>query len=334
MNTENYPESNPHRFKNYLIGSIAVLLVLLIPILNLVEKKPSNSSVGKIEKSENVNTTSGISGTDNTEKSSLSIENPVITNKEQPYQARMGEESIDILNKPPPEGVTLPRKICMVTSVAMSWKGILANMYTNIATENCDVEAFNSMSIASATAQVASLTNGFQATKTGPYFSTATKDLTVSNKGFVYLGSQKFVSTISIDIGWTDILMNPQFLLGSSVVRRAQYFPLPAAQNINLFWSPGEPAYVLINPRGETFIMTHYSIKLLPGLNRYNLLSLNKLLILPNDWKFVKAEIIKPIWLTHGADDGYSSIITYDNLGNIYVKADLKKTVALDNAIE
>jgi hypothetical protein len=309
-------------------------LVLLIPILNLVEKKPSISSVGKIEKSENLNTASEISGTDNTEKSSLSIENPVITNKEQPYQALMGEESIDILNKPPPEGVTLPRKICMVSSVAMGWKGILANIFTNISTENCDVEAFNSMSIASATAQVASLTNGFQATKTGPYFSTATKDLTVSNKGFVYLGSQKFVSTISIDIGWTDILMNPQFLLGSSVVRRAQYFPLPAAQNINLFWSPGEPAYVLINPRGETFIMTHYSIKLLPGLNRYNLLSLNKLLILPNDWKFVKAEIIKPIWLTQGADDGYSSIITYDNLGNIYVKADLKKTVALNNAVE
>lgn len=334
MNTENYPETSSHRFKNYLIGSIAVLLVLLIPILNLVEKKPSNPSAGNIEKSENIDTSSGISGTDITEKLSLDTENPVIASKEQPYQAQMGEESIDILNKPPPEGVVLPRKICMVTSVSIGTKGILANMYTNIATETCDVEAFNTMSIASATAQVASLTNGFQATKTGPYFSTATKDLTVSNKGFVYLGSQKFVSTISIDIGWIDILMNPQFLLGSSVVRRAQYFPLPAAQNLNLFWSPGEPAYILINPRGETFIMTHYSIKLLPGLNRYNLLSLNKLLILPENWKFIKAEIIKPIWLTQGADDGFSSIITYDNLGNIYVKADLKKTVALNNAVK
>lgn len=334
MNTENYPETNSHRFKNYLIGSIAVLLVLLIPILNLIEKKPSSSYAGRIEKSANKNTASQVSSTEITETSNLVNENPVIENKEQPYQAQMGEESIDILNKPPPEGVALPRKICMVTSVSLSAKGIMANMYTNISTESCDVDAFNTMSIASATAQVSSLTNGFQATKTGPYFSTATKDLTVSNKGFIYLGSQRFVPTIFIDIGWGDILMNPQFLLGSSVVRRAQYFPLPAAQNLNLFWSPGEPAYILINPRGETFIMTHYSIKLLPGLNRYNLLSLNKLLILPDNWKFIKAEIIKPIWLTQGADDGFSSIITYDNLGNIYVKADLKKTVALNNAVE
>lgn len=334
MNTENYPETSSNRFKNYLIGSIAVLLVLLIPVLNLVEKKPSNSYAERIEKGGNKDTASRVSSTNITETSSLVDENPVIANKDQPYQANVGEESIDILNKPPPEGTALPRKICMVTSVSMSAKGLLANMYTNTATETCDVEAFNSMSIASATAQVASLTNGFQATKTGPYFSTATKDLTVSNKGFVYLGSQKFVPTIFIDIGWFDILANPQFLLGSSVVRRAQYFPLPAAQNLNLFWSPGEPAYVLINPRGETFIMTYYSIKLLPGLNRYNLLSLNKLLILPDNWKFVKAEIIKPIWLTQGADDGFSSIITYDNLGNIYVKADLKKTVALNKAIE
>lgn len=334
MNTENNPETSSYKFKNYLIGLIAVLLVLFIPILNLVERKPNNQSVEKIEKNEKLNTASEISSPQVDINSTLLNENPVTSNKEQPFQAQVGDESIEILNKPPPEGVILPRKICMVTSISMGSSGIYANMFTNISTETCDVEAFNSMSIASATAQVASISNGYQATKTGPYFSTATKDLTVSSKGFVYLGSQKFVSTISINIGWADILMNPQFLLGSSVVRRAQYFPLPAAQNLNLFWSPGEPAYILINPRGETFIMTHYSIKLLPGLNRYNLLSLNKLLILPADWKFIKAEIIKPIWLTQGSDDGYSSIITYDNLGNIYVKADLKKTVNLNNVVK
>lgn len=334
MNTENFPETNSHKSKNYLIGAMAVLLVLFLPILNLVEKIPNKPLAEKVEKSEVVNTPSEALSTEAKEKSTLLSENSVTTNQDQPFQAQQGDESIEILNKPPPRGVVLPRKICMVTSVALNMKGIQASMYENISTESCEVEAFQAMSIASATAQVASLTNGYQATKAGPYFSTATKDLTVSSKGFVYLGSQKFVPTISILIGWTDLLANPQFLLGSSVVSRAQYFPLPAAQNLNLFWSPGEPAYLLINPRGETYILAYYSIKLLPGLNRYNLLSLNKLLILPADWKFVKADIIKPIWLTQGYDDGYSSTITYDNLGNIYVKADLQKTVSLGNALQ
>jgi len=346
-------ENNSHDLKNYLIGIIAVLLVMFIPTLNWIDKKYSidllkldSKNTNSSDKSKSPELLAANSSdlskkissllTKNptntkTESPSPPDNNPTNTKTENPTPSEIGEESISILNKPPPEDATLPRKICMVTSVALKTRGIYAHVFTNLEGESCDVDAFNSMSIASAGAQIAPENQSFHTNKTGPYFSTATKDLTVSDKGFTYIGSQRFAETLSLRIGWIDILRNPGFLLGSSVIRRAQYFPLEAKQDLNSFWSPGEPAYVLVTPNGETYLMTHYSVKLLPGLNRYNLLSLNKLLILPPEWKFVKADIIKPIWLTQGPEQGYTQIMTYDNLGNIYVKADLKSLIDLKN---
>lgn len=327
--------------KNYLIGIIAILLVMFIPTLNWLDKKYSfdplkleSGNTNSSDKSKNPDLLAANSSDDSNKISSLQTGKPTNTKTETPSQPETGEESISILNKPPPEGATLPRSICMVTSVDLKWEGIFATVFTNLASESCDVPAFKTMSIASAGAQVGPVNQNFHTTKTGPYYTTATKDLTVSDREFTFIGSQRFAQTISLKIGWLDILRNPEFLAGASVIRRAQYFPLRAQQDMNAFWSPGEPAYVLITPNGETYLMTHYSVKLLPGLNRYNLLSLNKLLILPPNWKFVKAEIIKPIWITQGSEQAYTQIMTYDNLGNIYVKADLKVTVDLKNATE
>lgn len=334
-------ENNSHNLKNYLIGTIAILLVMFIPTLNWIDKKYSidplkldSSDTNSSDQSKSPELLTANSSDLRKQFSSLLTQkstNIKTIKTENPSQPDIGEESISILNKPPPEDATLPRKICMVTTVSLKASGIYAIVFTNLASESCDVDAFNAMSIASAGAQVAPANQSFHTNKTGPYYSTATKDLTVSDKGFTFIGSQRFAETLSLRIGWIDIFRNPGFLLGSSVIRRAQYFPLEAKQDLNSFWSPGEPAYVLISPYGDTYIMTHYSVKLLPGLNRYNLLSLNKLLILPPEWKFVKANIVKPIWLTQGPEQGYTQIMTYDNLGNIYVKANLKEEIDFKN---
>jgi hypothetical protein len=332
MNTENYS----HSLKNYLIGALAVGLIALIPIVNWFEEKYYTDPIrtekrvsSNSDKSVNPEPASINSAPDSNKLTNLLTEEPTNSKPETPTQIDQGDESIAILNKPPPKDVELPRQICMVTAIGMGLAGIYANLFTNLENENCDIKSFSVMSLASADAQVSNNHSTYMTGKSGPYISTATKNLTVSDSAFTYLGSQKFTSMMRFKIGWLDILQNPKFIFGTSAIRRAEYFPISVEQSMNLFWSPGEAGYVLVSPNGDTYLMVLYTVKLLPGLNRYNLLSLEKLLILPPGWKYIKADIIKPIWLTTSATQGYISTMTYDNLGNLYVKSDLRKNMDL-----
>jgi len=320
--------------KNYVIGATAVGLIALVPIVNWLEEKYATDPMrtekrvsSNSDKNVNPETASINSASDSNNLTSLLTTDPTNSKPEMPTQINQGDESIAILNKPPPKDAELPRQVCVVSAIGFGIAGIYANLFTNLESENCDVKSFTIMSLASADAQVSNSRNNFLTGKSGPYMTTATKNLTVSDNAFTYLGSQRFTTMMRFKIGWLDILQNPKFLFGTSAIRRAEYFPISVEQSMNLFWSPGESGYVLVSPKGDTYLMVLYTVKLLPGLNRYNLLSLEKLLILPRGWKYIKAEIVKPIWLTTSSTQGYISTMTYDNLGNLYVKADLRNTV-------
>lgn len=215
------------------------------------------------------------------------------------------------------------RDICMVISVSFVFPEIIANAYENIKSEDCDRGSFDEMNLASARAQLQTITNSFQTYSSGPYRSTATKDLSASSDSFIYMGSQKYAIFFAIKIGFIDFLKHPQFALGGNLVNKALYYPLSTKQNLSLFWSPGEPIYCLVDPSGKHYLMTMYSAQLLEGLNRNNLLVLNKLLVVPPGWKFKRYELKKPIWLTRNVNDGYVLENVIDNLGNFYTRIEL-----------
>lgn len=213
---------------------------------------------------------------------------------------------------------------CFITAITFEFPSLVSTTYQNKREESCDVEAFNIMSIASAKAQLETIRSPFQTGKAGPYRNTATKNLSTSSFPFIYIGNQRYTLSFTVKIGLIDIIRHPQFAFGGSVFSDAIYYPLKARQNLNLFWASGEPAYCLVTPDGRIYLMTHYSTALLPNLDRNNLEVLDKLLILPTGWKYIKVIVSKPIWITENYENGFMVEKLFDNLGNFYIRAELK----------
>lgn len=216
---------------------------------------------------------------------------------------------------------------CMITSISFEFPNIVSTTFVNRREESCDVASFNSMNGASVRAQLETITSPFQTGKSGPYRDTATKNLSASSFPFIYIGNQKYSISFKVKIGLLDIIKHPQFALGGSVFSDAIYYPLKARQNLNLFWAQGDPAYCLIDPAGQIYIMTHYSTALLPNLTRDNLEVLDRLLVLPVGWKFTKVIVTKPVWITENFENGYIVEKLFDNLGNFYIRANLRSSV-------
>lgn len=238
-----------------------------------------------------------------------------------PNADKLAANSIPLMESPPEYSIA--RDFCMLTTIGFSFPYIVSNSYETIKSQNCDQKSFNAMNLASVRAQLETSTHQFQTHASGPYRTTATKDMSGSSEPYTYIGAQKYANFFSIKIGIIDLLKHPEFALGGNLVTKALYYPLRTRQNLSLFWSPGEQIYCLIDPKGKHYLMTWYSAQLFEGLNRSNLISLNKLLVLPPGWRFVQLDLNKPVWLTRNVNDGYAVETVIDNLGNFYTKIEL-----------
>ena len=223
--------------------------------------------------------------------------------------------------------------ICMINAVSFQFPFIVSTTFQNRRESSCDLESFNNMNAASVRAQLNAILNPFQAGKAGPYRSTATKNLGGSSYPFTYLGNQQFAISFKIKLGLFDIIKHPEFASGGSIFSDATYYPLKAQQNVNLFWTVGDPAYCLVTNDGSVFLMTDYSAALFPNLTRHKLEVLNRLLILPSGWKFVKVTVTKPIWITDNTENGFVVEKLLDNLGNFYVKVNLPDSLDYANEL-
>jgi hypothetical protein len=341
------------------IGIVSVVLIWTLPVFNMYEKHHRKDKTGpKI-------VTSSISDAERREGKELDLkktEAPTIVSEATPSK----QEATKTNPAPTPDKTTENKQdatkddditgeklrslvegnglittlegtdtfnICMINAVSFQFPFIVSTTFQNRRESSCDLESFNNMNTASVRAQLNAILNPFQAGKAGPYRSTATKNLGGSSYPYTYLGNQRFAISFKVKLGLFDIIKHPEFALGGSIFSDATYYPLKAQQNLNLFWTVGDPAYCLITNDGRVYLMTDYSAALFPNLTRYKLEALNRLLVLPTGWKFVKVTVKKPIWITDNTENGFVVEKLFDNLGNFYVKVNLPDSLDYANEV-
>lgn len=219
--------------------------------------------------------------------------------------------------------------ICFLTGVSRGFEGVTANIYTNLLNTECNIISFNQLSLASANTQVSLpyQNKSYNAYKNGPYYATATRNLSSSEEPVIFVGNERFAEIITLRLDWLDLFYNIEFIFLNGISKKIIYYPIKAKGNLRFLWSKGESIYSLVNPKGETFVLVYYDVGLISDLNYESLLLLNDLLVLPPGWKFTKSTALKPIWYTTARDDKFSFTLSYDNLSNIYVKIDLNNLV-------
>jgi hypothetical protein len=307
--------SDKFTYLDWCIGVIATLLICTIPFIYFYSRAHSNrDSLFTIPLGEIY--------VDKNPKNLQSSKDPAVINqaiKQSKNLANNSENIVPLLNEDPtvqPDDFLM----CQIAAVTFNFPNIEATTLQNLRIQSCNVKEFKAISLASIAAQLATKFKPFLTSAAGPYRGTATKDLFKSSSPFIYIGSQRFTEAYKVKIGILDLIKHPEFVLGGDIFQDALYYPLYTKENVSLFWSPGKIAYCLVNPKGEVFIMTHYSLELFPDLNLDNLEDLKALLLIPKNWKFIKAPIIKPVWINHSIAEGFTVVRLVDNLGNFYLK--------------
>lgn len=323
------------------IGIVSVVLILTLPAFNIYERlhrkdrsgpKIITSSIADAEKRQNKEV-----DLKKTDAPAMVSEATPAKQQDPTKNGDVTGEKLRSLVEDNGSNSTLEStdtfNICMINAVSFQFPFIVSTTFQNRRESSCDLESFNHMNAASVRAQLNAILNPFQAGKAGPYRSTATKNLGGSSYPFTYLGNQRFAISFKVKLGLFDIIKHPEFALGGSIFSDATYYPLKAQQNLNLFWTVGDPAYCLVTNDGRVYLMTDYSAALFPNLTRHKLEVLDRLLVLPTGWKFVKVTVTKPIWITDNTENGFVIEKLFDNLGNFYVKVNLPDSLDYANEL-
>jgi hypothetical protein len=311
------------------LGLVSIVLIVSLPALRMYEAHVKSlddklTAQQALKKSADFLDPTDSSKSSSPEKSTTANKNYVTDEVTEESKSKSDKIMSSILSQEQGQIKEFEKfETCMITSVSFQFPNIISKTYTNRRDVSCDVASFDNMNGASVRAQLETNNSPFQTGKIGPYRDTATKNLSTSSFPFTFVGNQKYSVSFEVKIGLLDIIKHPEFALGGSIFSDATYYPLKARQNLNLFWAPGDPAYVLVTPDGRIYLMTQYSAALLPQLNRDNLEILNRLLVLPTNWKFIKVRVTKPVWITDSFENGFIVEKLFDNLGNFYVRAKL-----------
>lgn len=212
---------------------------------------------------------------------------------------------------------TLPFCVLRAFQQGLGWMRIFN--YTTTSVGTCDVKSIDSLTAASARAQMATLGAFDSVLVQGPYYHTMDVNKTQVNNPYISLGNLRFSEVGRSDFTLFDALKDP------GKARRlfsgdATYSAIRTSGSVNFIWFSGSEIYVLTSNEGTQFVMTGVIGAIAFGQNGIRLKNLGQFLNLPAGWSFKAMRLNRVLSLNSSMLAGVEVFRLGDEFGNIYLQ--------------
>jgi hypothetical protein len=207
---------------------------------------------------------------------------------------------------------------CMISAYSGHFSYVQINTFSTFGLGVCHAEDYYKLTPVSVKAQLATLgVDYYRIVMSGVYHPVMDLSNAYITEKYQSLGLLNFYQAGASTIRWLDLLKNPQYF--KSYLKGNNYLPYKTIENIYYLWNPGTVIYELVDPSGNVYVMTAYTDALLQTLKLTSLSQLEKVLLLPDGWRF-RSRILEKVFLIQSdARLNNSTVRVTDNYRNLYI---------------
>lgn len=191
--------------------------------------------------------------------------------------------------------------------------------YSTFRVGTCDVKSIESLTAASARAQMATISVYDDLIVTGPYYYTMDVNATQVENPYISLGDLRFAEISRSEFTLFDALRRPDEAW-RWFKQETAYNPIRTTGEVDFIWFADSKIYVLESNHGEVFVMTGVDHEIAFGQNGIRLRNLGNYLNLPEGWRFSTMRLNRVLSLNSHvlADTQFDRLI--DEFGNLYIQ--------------
>jgi len=185
--------------------------------------------------------------------------------------------------------------------------------------QNCSPSAMDKITVASAAAQLRTVSQFNTLVKGGAHQQVMTVNLTPIDNEYYFVSNLKFspIGTVRVDL--KTFLTTTKFS-GQGNLRGANYRPFVEEGKSHYIWNIGTLVHRLVSPEGDTYMMSSFTNEVAPTLTRDKLVNLGPMLNLPDGWVYQSYFLDKTITVRSGPENNNSIVVLFDDLKNNYAK--------------
>lgn len=208
---------------------------------------------------------------------------------------------------------------CLISTFTFRGTYIQILSYSSYGYGPCDQKAFESLTLPTIAASLATLDRKpYFILKGGMNHTTASSVTMGLTAPFIEIGVIKF-SIIA------ETILPLNFLLTSTTLAKqgftaSAYVEYPSIEKSYYFWAPGSEIYELLDSTGTPFVMTSYSSQYDHNVKLQDLKRLPAFLTLPPGWTFRMRTLDKVLQIRARQLDGFTTARVIDEFGNLYIK--------------
>lgn len=185
--------------------------------------------------------------------------------------------------------------------------------------QNCSPTGMDKLTVASATAQLRTVSAFDSIVKGGAHQQIMSVNLTPLSNEYYLVSNLKFAplgtSRISLKT-----LISATKLTGIANLTGSSYRSFPLEGRFYYIWNIGTLVHRLVTPEGDTYLMSSFTKEVAPTLTRDSLINLGTQLDLPPGWTFESYFLDKTITVRAGPLNNNTITTLFDDLHNNYVK--------------
>lgn len=234
--------------------------------------------------------------------------------------SRPGSTIADDRDEAAAEAIELKSKpYCEIISIERGLGWVRGITYSTFRVGTCDVTRIESLTAASAKAQMATLGAYDKVIVSGPYYNTMDVNATQVENPYIALGNLRFSEVLRSEFAVLDALRRPDEAL-RWYQQETAYNPISTTGDVNFIWFAGTKIHVLTSHHGEVFIMTGVDHEIAFGQNGIRLRNLAQYLNLPEGWAFKSMRLKRVLSLNSHVvpDTQFDRLI--DEFGNLYIQ--------------
>jgi hypothetical protein len=184
---------------------------------------------------------------------------------------------------------------------------------------NCSPNGLDKITVASASAQLRTVTQFNNLVKGGAHQNVMSVNLTPIDKEYYSVSDLKFSQVGIVRVNLKTLLTTTYFS-GHGNLHGISYRPFVREGKNHYIWNMGTLVYRLVSPEGDTYLMTAFTNEVSPTLTREKLVYLGPMLNLPDGWVYQSYFLDKTITVRAGPDNNNSIVVISDDLRNSYAK--------------
>jgi len=207
---------------------------------------------------------------------------------------------------------------CVIVAVNRGFGWATAVNYSTFKVDTCSTQSIETLTAASARAQMATIDEYDLLIVTGPYYGTMNINNTQIFNPFITLGNLRFSEVSRSEFTWLDAIANPAEAM-RWIDGQTSYNPISTRGDVNFVWFAGKRVYLLVSAKGQVYIMTGVNHKIAFGENGVHLRNLGDYLNLPDGWKFETKELTRVLTMNSHVSANVEFEHLIDEFGNFYV---------------